>query len=87
MYRWDGTRWSEPGRGALTVALASICGRAHDDLWAAGAGGALLHWDGRAWASLASGTTIWLHGLWQSDGDEVWTVGDDAAVLRRALHR
>ncbi|MDF2691943.1 MAG: Type fimbrial biosis protein PilY1, partial [Labilithrix sp.] len=35
--------------------LTAIWGSSKDDVWAAGAAGIILHWDGAAWTSIKSG--------------------------------
>ena len=61
--------------------LASMCGRSASDVWAAGDGGTLLHWDGTSWSRIATGTTADLADIWCAPGGEVWTVGQEK-VLR-----
>jgi len=63
--------WSNPlphGR-----ALFDIWGTRADDLWAAGAEGALFHWNGAKW-SAAPGPSDWILGLWGATEDDFWTV-------------
>ncbi len=52
--------------------LSAVAGTGPGDLWTAGQGGTLMHWDGRAWARSASGTDVTLGGLFAVSASEVW---------------
>lgn len=58
--------------------LTAIAGLASDDIWVAGTGGLLAHWNGTNWSAQrmsASGDKVPdMLGLWAGDG-EVWAVG------------
>ncbi len=52
MWHYDGSVWTEvslPPEAAAKFSLFKVHGNAADDVWAVGAGGAALHWDGAAW--------------------------------------
>lgn len=52
MWRYDGAQWSEvtlPPEAAARYALFKVHGTSADDVWAVGAAGAAIHWDGSAW--------------------------------------
>ena len=76
---------------ALT--LFGIWGASEDAMWTVGgnlsddtAGGALYHWEGRGWTSLALPTTDpvrALYKVWGSSPDDVWIVGSDGAILHK----
>jgi hypothetical protein len=56
LVRWDGSAWGNfpvntPGAGAQNL-NAVACATAND-CWAAGNNGAVLHWDGTSWTSIA----------------------------------
>jgi hypothetical protein len=76
---FDGTTWTEVT--SVTETLVAIHGRAPDDIWAAGTGGSLFHYDGDAWAPVASGTTVDLQAVWVAGPGDVWVAGED--TLRR----
>jgi hypothetical protein len=42
-----------------------------------------VHWDGAGWSASASGTVDDLYGVWANGPDDVWAVGDFAAILHR----
>ncbi len=64
--------------------LSGIWGAAADDVWAVGARGAILHWNGSSWqhepvVSRVLQDLLAVHG----QGDNVWAVGREGLVLRR----
>jgi len=63
--------------------LVRFWGATPDDLWAIGTGGLILHFDGRAWQRVPSGTTADLHSISGRPGGEVWIAGQGATILRR----
>jgi hypothetical protein len=61
--------------------LGSLWGSSANDVWAAGAGGALWHWDGIWWEETPTGTDRRFHGVWGAHERDVWAVSS-GAVLR-----
>jgi hypothetical protein len=59
-------------------ALTAVWGSSKTDVWAAGSGGTVLHWDGAAWkpTPVPSPTNLPIkntfHGLWGSGPNDVW---------------
>ena len=47
---------------------------APNDAWVVGDGGAILHWNGSAWASVSSGTMNHLQAVWGASANNVWAV-------------
>jgi len=45
------------------------------DVWAAGASGTMVHWDGQSLALVPVPTTASLGGLWGSAPDDLWAAG------------
>jgi hypothetical protein len=77
----NGWCWTHPlpqGNGIL-----AIHGIDDDDVWAVGAGGTALRWDGRRWARIATGSRDDLTGVWAAARDDVWAVG---GLLGDLLH-
>lgn len=77
--------WDEvtvPGGSGL---LVWAYGFGADDVFAVGRGGTALRWDGQAWATLSTGTTEDLWGVFGFANDDLWAVGgnvgDDVPVL------
>lgn len=83
----DGSAWWSMPAPAPT--LWWVHGFAHDDVWAVGDLGTILHFDGVAWTVVDGGGfdyTLW--GVWGASPNELWAVGGSAAggqpgVLRR----
>ncbi len=59
-----------------------VHGNAANDVWAVGEDGAIAHWDGNAWALVASNVTTHLRAVWASSATNAWAVGDDATIVR-----
>ena len=70
---------------SAAYALNAVWGRARDDVWAAGSGGTLLHYDGASWQPELSGTTQPLHALWGTP-ERLWAVGEHGTILVKDLH-
>jgi hypothetical protein len=75
----NGWCWSNPVPQGNTI--SSMCGRSPSDVWLAGGGGTLMHWDGTAWSLVPTGTSYDLKDVWCSPGGSIWVVGD-WSVLR-----
>jgi hypothetical protein len=72
--------WDNPLPQGLP--LYDLWGASRDDVWAVGAAGTIVHWDGRAWSAVASPTQVELRGIWGSAANDVWAVGAAGAILR-----
>lgn len=78
---FDGVDWTVRETGT-TTALNGIWGSAPDDLWVVGGSGLfgrevsglIMHWDGRAWSRLETGTSG-LFGVAGTGPEDVWAVG------------
>ncbi len=92
---FDGVGWRRrevqpvalPGREEpweITKALHAVWGAAPDDVWAVGAGGVIVHWDGVAWRYVPSPDerlrTLW--AIWGRGADEIFAAGAEGVVLR-----
>lgn len=51
------------------------------DIWAAGGGGTLMHFDGGTWSAVPSGVSSGLSSLWGSSSSDVWAVGAGGKIL------
>lgn len=71
LHRYDAGTWRD---------LSAVAGASTSDLWTAGQGGTLLHWDGHAWTRATSGTEVWLGGLLVVSVSDVWAWSDDRAA-------
>lgn len=52
------------------------------DVFAVGAAGTILHYDGSSWSSMTSGTSLSLYAVWGTSGAHVIAVGDQGTILR-----
>jgi hypothetical protein len=81
---------SEPGGAAgaqslpplpAGVELRAVWGSGPSDVWAVGASGTIVHFDGSAWASVTSGVTENLTSVSGTGPDDAWTTGDGGSLL------
>ena len=63
------------------VTFSSVWGASPNDVWVAGEGGALMHWDGSAWAEASSGTQSALRAVSGTSSKDVWAAGLDGVLL------
>jgi hypothetical protein len=66
---WDGRKWTFYGvaRGFPTgFYISRIWGTSSTNLFVVGTGGSIVHFDGLAWTTLASGTTLPIQDLWST---------------------
>ncbi len=71
----DGNTWARMPVDGPT--LWWVHGFAHDDVFAVGEGGTVVHFDGTAWTTLRSGSPYTLWGIWGSSPTDIWAVGGD----------
>lgn len=62
--------------------IRSIYGFNSKDVWAVGAAGQILHYDGTGWTTTASGTIQDLNGIWGASSNDLWAVGNNRTILR-----
>ena len=72
--------WAMGKRGTVlhlrgSQPLSSVWGSGPRDVFAAGRGGIVLHYDGIRWRRMASGTNHNLHGIWGDDRRNILAVG------------
>lgn len=76
----DGWCWQRPLPSGQT--LLDLWGTHEDDLYAVGAAGAVLRWNGSFWLPLPSGTRETLRAIVGLGGDELLVVGHHGTALR-----
>lgn len=94
---WAGPRDGDAGEPRLYddqhfdswYTINAVWGPSKDDVWIAGAGGRVRHWNGTAWSLAAVSITKFpltndLHAVWGKPKGEMWIVGD-GIVLRKNL--
>jgi len=64
-----------------TNTLYGVWGSSGTDVFAVGASGVILHYNGVTWSPMTSGATQWLHGVWGSSGTDVFAVGSGGIIL------
>lgn len=74
-----GASWTEVPSG-ISGAIAALWGTSTSDLYAAGGGGLLLHYDGVRWARLDSGTTNDLYAMWGRSPGDVFAAGHGVSL-------
>ncbi len=73
------TEWCPLETGAdPRRALTSIWGSGKDDVWAVGAAGSVIHWDGASWRDFSTGSSYTLFGVGGSGPSDVWAVSTPA---------
>jgi photosystem II stability/assembly factor-like uncharacterized protein len=82
--RFDGRNWSpmetavvQPGYGQLN----GVWGTSPTDVFAVGDDGIILHFDGKSWTKMDSGSTSHLYGVWGISSNSVYAVGNYGTIL------
>lgn len=79
---YDGTSWSIVNTNVSGV-LYDIWGATPNNVWAVGSAGKILHWDGAAWSTVASPSTLFdFKGIWGNSASDMWIVGYGGTILR-----
>ena len=61
--------------------LFSVWGFSSSNVFAVGDQGTILHYNGKVWSNMTSGTTNDLLGIWGSSSSNVFAVGDQGTIL------
>jgi hypothetical protein len=62
-------------------ALTSTWGSSKNDVWAAGSGGTIIHYDGAAWKATPTGLKHTFNALWGTSATDVWAVAAGDVIL------
>ncbi|MEK6606576.1 MAG: hypothetical protein AABZ30_02845 [Myxococcota bacterium] len=81
----DGSAWRRMDVEAPT--LWWVYGFAHEDVWAVGEQGAVLHFDGSEWTPVEGGYGYTLWGVWGAAPNDLWAVGGTSNGSMPALIR
>lgn len=79
----DASAWQPVSLASTTGATGQLTGvwaSGPRDVWAVGASGALVHWDGAVWSSVDAGAPGALNAVWGSGPRDVWAVGYEGAL-------
>ena len=74
----NGLRWS-PQTSSVSQGLFGVWGSGPSDVFAVGAGGTILHYDGKSWSSQTIGTQDLL-GVWGSGPADVFAAGSGTVL-------
>jgi len=69
---WNGSAWRLTGHSWF---LHGVWGRSSSDVFAVGINGTIVHYNGRSWTEMNSGTDASLTAI-SGHGDKVFAVGD-----------
>ena len=64
-----------------TADFYGVWGSSSSDAFVVGLDGVVLHYDGKVWSEMESGTTEPLHGVWGSSPADVFAVGESGTIL------
>lgn len=62
--------------------LKAIWGSSANDVWAVGSVGTVLHFDGKSWRLVDSGTNADLTAIWGRAANNVWAFADDGSAIQ-----
>jgi photosystem II stability/assembly factor-like uncharacterized protein len=68
-------------RGNTAQFLCSIWGSSASDVFTVGYKGTILHYDGKAWSNVPTGTMKDLEGVWGSSPSNIFAVGVNGTIL------
>jgi hypothetical protein len=78
--RVDDNLWQSHDSGT-NVALYDIWGAGPQDVFAVGANGTIVNYDGLSWSVQPSNTTDHLYSVWGSGGNDVFAVGANGTIV------
>lgn len=79
VYRYIGN-WQKQTTN-ITTHLNAIWGSGTDDIWAAGQGGVVIHWNGTAWSPVYSPSMQEIYAISGVSVSNLWFVGANATAL------
>jgi hypothetical protein len=79
---WDGQAWSAiaAAKAGAAAGLADLWGSGPKDVFAVGKAGAIVHFDGDAWAPMTSPTDRDLAAVWGSGPKDIYAVGAEGTI-------
>jgi hypothetical protein len=66
---------------SVLYTLVAVWGTSKDDVWAAGSGGTIIHYDGTNWTATPSGVHNTFYAIWGSGPNDVWLVSSTEVIL------
>jgi len=73
--------WKTMNSGT-TENLFAVWGTSHNDVYAVGSSGTILHYDGSNWSPMSTPTSASLEAVWGTASNNVYASGVDATMLR-----
>lgn len=64
------------------LSLYGVTAITNTDVWAVGANGIILHYDGVAWQSVATPTSQPLYAIWALDANTIYAVGANGTIIK-----
>jgi hypothetical protein len=87
---WNGSVWEEysfyPPPEDTVWGLRSVWGSSPDDVWAVGAQGTIIHWDGSEWEKIQSPTSMYLIDIYGTSSSNIYAVGATLTNEYELLH-
>ncbi|HEY0838981.1 MAG TPA: hypothetical protein VGD74_02225 [Vulgatibacter sp.] len=80
IFRFDGTTWVPWVTSGMD--LRAVHGSGPSDVWAVGASGVAVRFDGSTWSSTPAVGTRDLVTVWSGGGSDVWTASDQGGLFR-----
>ena len=77
-YHWNGAKWERYHLNDMGIDACvgdGIWASSPDDIYFVGLEGSIVHYDGKDFEKLESGTDIHLRGIWGLDKEHMWVVG------------
>ncbi|MGO9687576.1 MAG: WD40/YVTN/BNR-like repeat-containing protein, partial [Syntrophobacteraceae bacterium] len=74
-------RWTRHDTMVTRIQYSSVWGTSGSDVYAVGDKGAIVHYDGKSWSYMTSGTTQNLHSVWGSSESDVFAAGEAGTIL------
>jgi photosystem II stability/assembly factor-like uncharacterized protein len=65
----------------MSQKLTGVWGTSESDVWVVGHGGLALHFDGKTWTPVPTGTNQDINSVFGSGREDVWLVGNQGLVL------
>lgn len=76
IFKQTASGWNEIDPGFDIPLLNWVHGTAHNDVFAGGYDGSIVHYDGQSWTRQSTPVTGPIWGIWAVASDDVWAVGD-----------
>jgi hypothetical protein len=79
---YDGNTWTQMDLSPMGMGAAhAVWGRLGTDVYVAGSGGSMLHYNGSGWSPVFSGVTVPLYGIWGTPNGGLFVVGAGGTIL------